>query len=134
LSRSTELNNNIAGFTLIEVLVALSIVGIALSSIGGLIASASRGNRSIEAHLADLETARTIMNALPDRDQLAVGHSTGEIAHQAWHVEVSPFMVGTTGPQSKIPWIPQAIIISVRSPTGAAIQISTVRLQRRGGE
>ena len=38
----------VAGFTLIEVLVALSVVAVALAAIGSLIATTVRGTRSID--------------------------------------------------------------------------------------
>ena len=46
------------GFTLIEVLVALSVVAVTLSAIGSLIAVTIRGARSVSGHLALVETAR----------------------------------------------------------------------------
>src|SRR5215475_15838771 len=79
-----------AGFALIEALVALAIVAIALSSIGNLIASSAHGARSIEARLTRLETARAVMSALPSRDQLVPGTSSGEIADHVWRVDVVP--------------------------------------------
>jgi general secretion pathway protein I len=130
LYRSIAPNGANAGFTLIEVLVALSIVSIALSSIGSLIASTARGTRSIEAHLSTVEAARAIIAALPDRDQIALGATTGEMAHQQWRVEVSPFSIEKTDRRIQTPWVPQTIVASVLSPTGVALQISTVRLQR----
>ena len=45
-----------------------------------LIATTVRGTRSIERQLAELETIRSILVALPDRDQLAVGSFSGERA------------------------------------------------------
>ena len=130
MSQSTGSNLSNAGFTLIEVLVALSIVGVALSSIGALMASAARGNRSIEAHLTILETARSVMAALPDRDQLRPGNALGEIAHQRWRVDVSPYPVGNSSTQTS-PWIPQSVVVSVRSPTGVEIELRTIRLRQR---
>ena len=87
MSRSTTPERTTAGFTLIEVLVALSIVAISLSPIVGLIAATVRGTRSIERHLAQLEIARTVTTALPNRDQLVVGSLSGEIAAQRWRVD-----------------------------------------------
>ena len=55
-----------AGFTIIEVLVALAVVAISLSSIGMLMATTVRGTaRSIERQLTELETTRGILAALP---------------------------------------------------------------------
>ena len=130
--RSTAAEDASAGFTLIEALVALSIITIALASIGSLIASTARGVRSINEHLTRLETARAVMTALPDRDQLAVGALSGTIADHAWRVDVSPFAQRSPGQKSPKQWVPQNVVVTVKSPNGAAMQISTIRLQRRG--
>jgi general secretion pathway protein I len=133
LPRATAAKRRKAGFTLIEVLVALAIVAISLSSIGTLIATTVRGTRTIEGNVARLEIARAIATALPDRDQLAPGDISGEIAHHRWHVRVSPFVAGIGAPQQQTPWVPQAVVITVHSPAGAPMQISTIRLHRRAG-
>lgn len=130
--RSTAAEDASAGFTLIEALVALSIVAIALASIGSLIASTARGVRSINEHLTRLETARAVMTALPDRDQLAVGALSGTIADDAWRVDVLPLAEPSLGQKSPEQWVPQNVVVTVKSPNGAAMQISTIRLQRRG--
>jgi len=73
LFRSTQPDDATAGFTLIEALVALSIVAIIMASIGSLIGSSARGVRAINGRLTRLEIARAVMTALPDRGQLAAG-------------------------------------------------------------
>ena len=120
-----------AGFTLIEAVVALAIVAVALGSIGALIASSARGNRSIEAHLTRLETARTIMTALPSRRELVPGTLSGQIAGHPWRVDVSPFAAQDPGPAGRLQWTPQAVVITVKAPSGPSMEINTIRLQRR---
>ena len=66
------------GFTLIEVLVALSVVSISLAAIGSLIAVTTRGVRSIGLHLTLVETARAIVTGLPAREQLLPGNFSGK--------------------------------------------------------
>jgi len=134
LSRSTLPDDAVAGFTLIEALVALSIVAIVMAAIGSLIASTARGVRSIDGHLTRLETARAVMTALPDRDQLARGAFSGTIANHPWRVAVSPFAIDSTGQQSSERWVPQALVVNVGSPSGAAMRISTIRLQRSAAQ
>ena len=119
-----------AGFTLIEVLVALSIVAIALSSIGALIASTSRGARAIEANLKRLQIARAVMTALPDRHQLVPGNSWGEIADHQWRIDVSSFAWESVGLSGHSPWVPQSVLVTIKSPIGAATQVTTVRLRK----
>src|SRR5262249_54979947 len=76
------------GFTLIEVLVALSVVAISLAAIGSLIAVTTRGARAVGLHLTLVETARSIITGLPDRDQLELGNLSGESASHRWRVDV----------------------------------------------
>ncbi len=129
--RSTAPESTTAGFTLIEVLVALSIVAVSLSSIGALIATTVRGTRSIESHFTRLETAQAILTALPDREQLAPGNFSGEVGDYRWRINVSPFTTNVGTRQST--WVPQAIAVTVQSPVGGILQINTVRLHRRDG-
>jgi general secretion pathway protein I len=123
----------IEGFTLLEALVALSIVAAVLSSIGALIATNVRGMRSIHAHLTRLETARSIMTALPDRARLVLGTMSGETEGHPWRVDVAPRAPGKRSLESSNPWQPLAVAVTVRSPSGGAMEVTTVRLQRRDG-
>jgi general secretion pathway protein I len=133
LSRLPPANCATAGFTLIEAIVALAIVAASLSSIGALIATTVRGGRSIERHLSQIEYARAIMTALPDRDQLAPGNFSGETAGNRWRVDVSHFDATHLGVRQPT-WEPQTVILTVQTPSGGALQISTVRLRRSAGE
>jgi general secretion pathway protein I len=133
LLRSTEAKRTAAGFTLIEVLVALAIVAISLSSIGALIATTIRGTRSLEEHWMRLEIARAIATALPERDQLVPGNLSGEIAGHRWRVDVSPFIADSPARPSSTPWVPQTVVVTVQSLAGTSMQVSTVRLHRRTG-
>ena len=117
------------GFTLIEVLVALSVVAVTLSAIGSLIAVTIRGARSVSGHLALVETARSIMTGLPDRGELGPGNFSGEAAGHRWRVDVLPFCADFVDPQ-KTDWIPQTVVVRVQSPSGPILQINTVRLRR----
>jgi general secretion pathway protein I len=109
--------------------VALAIVAASLSSIAAVVATTVRGSRSIERHLAELETARAIMTALPDRDQLVPGNFSGETAGHRWRVDVSAY--DTTSLNVRQPaWEPEAVIVTVQSPSGGVLQINTVRLHR----
>ena len=130
MPRATVHKSATAGFTLIEVLVALTIVAVSLSAIGGLVATSVHGARSLEQHLTELELARGIATALPDRDQLLLGSQYGDIAGHHWRIDVAPFTGNINAPPAT-PWVPQTIVVTVQSPSGGALQIKTVRLQRR---
>ena len=133
MSRSTRPRRSTAGFTLFEVLIALAVVAISLSSIGMLIGATVRGNRSIERELIKLETARAVVAALPDRDQLLPGHFSGELAEQRWRIDMLPFTATNVDPKLAIKWLPQSVTVTMQSPDGAMLEINTLRLHRGAG-
>ena len=120
-----------AGFTLIEVLVALAVVAISLAAIGSLIAVTTRGARAIGLHLTLVETARSIVTGLPDRDQLVPGNFSGEAAGHRWRVDVMPFYADFVDLREPTNWIPQTVVVRVQSPAGKVLQVNTVRLRHR---
>jgi general secretion pathway protein I len=115
---------------LIEVLVALAVVSISLAAIGSLIAVTTRGVRSIGSHLTLVETARSIVTGLPDRNQLTQGTMSGEAAGHRWRVDVLPFHADFVDPQATV-WTPQTVVVRVQSPAGPILQVNTVQLRRR---
>ena len=118
------------GFTLIEVLVALTVVAITLSAIGSLIATTVRGVRSVGGHLALTETARAILAGMPGRNDLAPGNFSGAVADHRWRVDVLPFSADFIDPE-KSNWIPQTVVVRVQSPDGPILQLNTVSLRRK---
>lgn len=129
----TEPDRGSSGFTLIEVLVALVIVATALTSIGGLMATAARGVRSVESQSSMLDAVRGVIAAMPDRSQLQTGVLSGSIYGQQWSVTVMPFDAGSSRDQANAKWSARPVVITVRSPSGKSIHLETVRLQTRGG-
>ncbi len=129
MGRSPSASARQAGFTLIEALVALSIIALALTSIGALMATSTRGARSLEQRLMRLQEARALFTRLPGRDALAAGQTSGQTQQNAWRIDVSPLVDGRL-PKEQL-WQPQQITLTIRSSTGAAMNINTVRLQHR---
>jgi general secretion pathway protein I len=119
-----------AGFTLVEVLIALAIVAIALTAIGSLMAAAARGTRSIDEHLTLVETARAIEAALPDRKDLSIGSLAGQRGGYRWRVDVLPFRAGFVESAAPSAWAPRAVIITVQSPDGPVLRVNSIRLAR----
>src|SRR5258707_14750658 len=105
-----------AGFTMIEALVALALVAVMLTAISSLVASAANGTRTLEQHLALVETTRLVSTSVPRRDQLALGDLAGEVLGYRWRAEASPFFGGGSAPVPDSPWIPQRVLLRVQSP------------------
>jgi len=122
------------GFTLIEALVALAVAAVSLAAIGLLVAANIRGSSRIEQHLGLVETLRAVETGLPDRPSLSAGTLSGDMHGQAWSVDIAPFPGDFVNPRAAHFWTPQTIVINVQSPSGAVLQLETIRLGRRTGE
>jgi general secretion pathway protein I len=121
-----------AGFTLIEVLIALALVAVSVVAIGSLMATNARGVRSLEQHVALMQTARTVMTAaIPQRAELRPGALSGQTDDYRWTIDVTPLGGGWTVPDADVPWVPELVRVRVRSPSGAVSDIRTVRLMQR---
>ena len=131
MSRATPAERRAsAGFTLIEVLVALAVVAASLAAIGTLIATSVRGARAVEQRVALVERTRAIMAELPRRSELSIGEAAGDIAGHRWRITVLPYATGLPD-RPKSTWVPRAVVATVRSTSGTVLQVHTVRLVRR---
>jgi general secretion pathway protein I len=133
---SPPIDRREAGFTLIEVLIALALVAVVLVAIGSLMATNARGVRSLEHHVALIQAARTVMAMdIPPRDKLQPGTFAGQTDNYHWTVEVRPLGGDWTVPDGNdIPWVPELVRVRVKSPSGAVSDIRTVRLIQRPSE
>jgi general secretion pathway protein I len=124
-----------AGFTIIEVLIALAIVTVSIVAIGSVMATNVRGVRSLEQHVALMQTARTVMTTgIPPRAQLGAGALSGQTDDYRWTIDISPLGGDWDVPGADVAWVPELVRIRVRSPSGAVSDIRTVRLMHRPSE
>jgi len=123
-----------AGFTLIELVVALAVVAITLTAIGAVATTSARGTRSLEQHLALVETTRIVAATLPKDDEATLDGLSGEILGHRWRITLAPFVGSGINQIPDSPWIPLTVVVRVRSPSGAVYGFETVRLQRRPGQ
>ena len=118
-----------AGFTIIEVLIALAVVAVSILAIGSVMSTNVRGVRALEQHVTLMQTARAVMVAeLPSDGQLGFGTLSGNLNNHQWKIDVGPMRDGWDAAGADVTWVPALIRIQVRSPTGAVSDIRTVRL------
>jgi general secretion pathway protein I len=127
-------SDGVAGFTLIEALVALAIVAAVLSSIGAVIATTVKGSRSIDQRLALTGAAETLLAAVPARNLLKPGRQSGELAGHRWRMDVAPFNAATREVPQTSRFVPVVVNMALQAPGGPAISITTVRLVPRVAE
>ncbi len=118
-----------AGFTIIEVLIALAIVAVSIVAIGSVMSTNVRGVRSLEQHVTLMQTVRSVMTAeLPPRAELGFGTLSGKASDHQWKIDVGPMGEEWDAPGTDVAWVPALVRIQVRSPSGAVMDIKTVRL------
>ena len=117
-----------SGFTLIEALAALAVMGAGLAAIGALASSSLRAGFYTERHLAEIETARKILAGMPGRGALPFGRLSGTLDAHDWRIDSTPIAAAAAVRDTL--WSPQRIELSLRAPSGAILKVDTIRLRR----
>jgi general secretion pathway protein I len=121
-----------AGFTIIEVLIALAVVAVCIVAIGSVMSTNARGVRSLEHHVELMQAARSAMIiGIPPRAELGPGVLSGQLNDHRWQIEIGPLDGGWVVPDADVSWIPQLVKIHVQSPSGGAFDLQTIRLMHR---
>jgi general secretion pathway protein I len=82
-----------AGFTLVEVLVALAIAGLAFGVALPIIAEALGGGAAAEAEAAATLTAQSLLGRVGQDIALADGTLSGRDGDRTWKVEIAPWQM-----------------------------------------
>ncbi|HLI99436.1 MAG TPA: prepilin-type N-terminal cleavage/methylation domain-containing protein [Bradyrhizobium sp.] len=118
-----------AGFTIIEVLIALAVVAVSMVAIGSVMSTNVRGVRALEQHVTLMETARAVMAAeVPPRAKLDLGSLSGMVNDHQWRIDIGPMDKEWAAPDADTAWVPALVKVQVRSPSGAVLDLTTVRL------
>jgi general secretion pathway protein I len=121
-----------AGFTIIEVLIALAVVTVMVVAIGSVMSTNARGVRSLEGRVALMQTAQMVMaTAIPPRKELAPGTLSGQVHDFRWRIDIGPVGGDWMVDGVDAAWIPELVKIRVSAPSGAAVDLETIRLMRR---
>jgi len=118
-----------AGFTIIEVLIALAVVAVSIVAIGSVMSTSVRGVRSLEQHVTMMQAVRSVMaTEIPSREKIGFGTWSGRTSDHQWRIDVGPMGDEWSAAGAEVAWIPALVRIQVRSPSGAVTDIRTVRL------
>jgi general secretion pathway protein I len=129
-----------SGFTLIEVLVAISVLAVVLGAIGAVVGNTVRTIRSVDRRLPLLETAQSLIASLPARDALQPGTQSGTSGEFKWRIDAillnrtvpdnaaAALSTAATGTPPKVNWMPLAITVRVQGSEGPPVRLDTVRL------
>ena len=129
-----------AGFTLIEVLVAIAVLAVVLGAIGAVVGNTVRTIRSVDRRLPLLETAQSLIASLPARDALQPGTQSGTSGEFRWRIDAvllnrnvpdnaaAALSTAATGAPPKVNWVPLAITVRVQGSEGPPVRLDTVRL------
>jgi general secretion pathway protein I len=129
LRATSPIDGRNAGFTIIEVLVALAVVAVSIVAIGSVMSTNVRGVRSLEQHVTLMQAVRTIAaTEVPSREKIGFGTWSGRTSDHQWRIDVSPMGEEWSASGSDIAWIPALVRLQVRSPSGAVASLDTVRL------
>jgi general secretion pathway protein I len=117
-----------AGFTLIEVLVAIAVLAVVLGAIGAVVGNTVRAIRSVDGRLPLLETAQSLIAALPTRDALQPGTQTGTSGEFHWRIDAVLLNPNVPDDAKAAKWMPLAITVRVQGDEGPPLRLDTVRL------
>jgi general secretion pathway protein I len=130
LSRTTPPTDSpTAGFTILEVLIALALVAVSIVAIGSVMSTNVRGVRSMEQHVTMIQAVRSVMaTEVSSHAKIGFGTWSGRTSDHQWRIDISPMGKESGAPSKEVDWIPALVRIQVRSPTGAVTDLNTVRL------
>jgi general secretion pathway protein I len=130
--RQSPTNRFDAGFTILEVLVALAIVAVAVVAIGSVMSTNARGVRALESRVALMQTAQTVLaTEVPPRKELRPGVRTGQLHDFRWQIDIGPVGGDWIVDNADVAWMPELVKVRVRAASGAAVELETVRLMQR---
>lgn len=118
----------IRGFTLLEILVALSILAVAL---GAILQSFSSGLRSLgaaETHALALMHARSRLATVGPLIPLEPGEQTGAAGEFEWTVSVRVFESQEGDPVLDAALVPYQLDVTVTWPGGGQVGLTTIRV------
>jgi general secretion pathway protein I len=129
LRATPPIDGRSAGFTILEVLIALAVVAVSIVAIGSVMSTNVHGVRTLEQHVTLMQAVRTIAaTEVPSREKIGFGTWSGRTSDHQWRIDISPMGEEWAATGSDVVWIPALVRVQVRSPSGAVTDLRTVRL------
>jgi len=83
----------------------------------------------MEQHVTLMEATRAILATdVPPRAKIGFGTWSGRTDDHQWRVDVSPMGGEQKSTKEGVVWVPALVRVQVRSPSGAVMDVKTVRL------
>ena len=131
-ARHSPTDRREAGFTILEVLIALAIVAVTIVAIGSVMSTNARGVRTLENHVALMQTAQSVLaSEVPPRKELRPGVLSGQLHDFRWQIDIGPVGGDWIVDHADVAWIPELVKVRVRAASGASVELETVRLMQR---
>ncbi len=128
MKRADTKRQGLRGFTLLEILVALSILAVAL---GAILQSFSSGLRSLgaaESHALALMHARSQLAKVGTLIPLEPSEQTGAADEFEWTVSVRLFDPQDGNPDLNAALVPYRLDVTVTWPGGGQVELTTIRV------
>jgi type II secretory pathway pseudopilin PulG len=119
-----------SGFTLLEALVALTLLLAFVSVLGPYLFHARRIMDNSEQRIAAQILLRTLLNAPFDRSHLANADRAGELNGLHWRIFAKPMAVDDAPSRTAQSWTAYRVAASVSWGAGQSVSAVTVRLAK----
>jgi type II secretory pathway pseudopilin PulG len=119
------------GFTLLEALVALTLVLAFVGTLGPYLFYSRRLMGNAEQRVAAQILLRTLLNAPFDRSRLANVARGGEMNGLRWRIVTEPFAIDASPSDARLSWTAYRVIGSVSTGAGQTVIAETIRLGKR---
>jgi general secretion pathway protein I len=118
-----------AGFTLLEALIAITILAVSLSALLSLYSTGLRGVSAIDGNMRARLLAQSVMAEMSHDRALRPGQSQGRSEEFTWTLTVAPYEEPAAG-QLQGPWTLHHLVVTVSWPRGRRIEMQTLRMLR----
>lgn len=133
-----------AGFTLLEALIAITILALSLSALLSLYSTGLRGVAAIDGNMRARLLAQSVMAEMSHDRALRPGKMQGRADEFRWTITVSPYeepqaiqqpsqqpgQLGQQPGQQPSPWLLHHLVVTVSWPHGRQIELQTLRMLR----